>query len=190
MSGHFIHPVSDLDVMAGNATIGAEIVEDLPEVETVLIPFGGGGLTAGIASALTYLRPAAKVVACEVETAAPLRAAMAAGFPQPIEYQPSFVDGIGAGATLPEMWPIVRRLISGVAVVSLEETADAIRTLVERVHVVAEGAGAVPVAAALAGQGGDGTVCCIVSGGNLDPSRLAAILTRAPGSTAAAPKPA
>jgi threonine dehydratase len=182
MEGHFIHPVSDVAVMAGNATIGAEILEDLPHVEKVLVPYGGGGLCAGIASTLKYLGPGARVIACEVETAAPLSASMEAGSPQRIAYQPSFVDGIGASGLLPEMWPMVKGLIDGVAVVSLEETADAIRTLVQRMRVVAEGAGAVAVATALSGKAGDGTICCIISGGNIDPSRLAAILTKAPNS--------
>jgi len=179
---HFIHPVSDVAVMAGNATIGLEIIEDLPHVEKVLVPFGGGGLAAGIASTLKYLGPGALVIACEVETAAPLSASLAAGAPQQIAYRPSFVDGIGASGLLPEMWPLVKGLLSGVAVVTLEETANAIRTLVERVRVVAEGAGAVPLATALSGKAGDGIICCVISGGNIDASRLAAILTRAPDS--------
>lgn len=182
MEGRFIHPVSDVAVMAGNATIGAEILEDLPHVEKVLVPFGGGGLAAGIASTLKYLGPGARVIACEVETAAPLRASLEAGSPQAVSYQPSFVDGIGASGLLPEMWPMVRGLIEGVAVVSLEETADAIRTLVQRTHVVAEGAGAVALATALSGKAGGGTICCVISGGNIDPARLAAILTRTPDS--------
>jgi threonine dehydratase len=180
MEGTFIHPVSDVAVMAGNATIGAEILEDLPEVETVVVPFGGGGLAVGIASTLEYLSPGARVIACEVETATPLTASLKAGAPQQITYQASFVDGIGASGLLPEMWPLVRRLIAGVAVVTLEETAAAIRLMVERTRVVTEGAGAVPLATALSGKAGDGTLCCVVSGGNIDASRLAAILTRTP----------
>lgn len=179
---HFIHPVSDVAVMAGNATIGAEILEDLPHVEKVLVPFGGGGLAAGIASTLKYLGPGARVIACEVETATPLSASLEAGAPRQVAYRPSFVDGIGAAGLLPEMWPLVKGLIDGVAVVTLEETADAIRTLVERMKVVAEGAGAVPLATALSGKAGGGTLCCVISGGNIDASRLAAILTRTPDS--------
>jgi threonine dehydratase len=179
---HFIHPVSDVAVMAGNATIGAEILEDLPDVEKVLVPFGGGGLAAGIASTLKYLGPGARVIACEIETAAPLSASLQAGSPQQITYRPSFVDGIGSSGMLPEMWPMVKGLIEGVAVVSLEETADAIRILVERLRVVAEGAGAVPLATALSGRAGGGTLCCVISGGNINPSRLAAILTKTPDS--------
>ncbi|HEV8195558.1 MAG TPA: pyridoxal-phosphate dependent enzyme [Gemmatimonadales bacterium] len=182
MEGRFIHPVSDVAVMAGNATIGAEILEDLPHVEKVLVPFGGGGLIAGIASALKFLGPGARCIACEVESAAPLSASLAAGAPQPVTYSPSFVDGIGSSGLLPEMWPMVKGLIEGSAVVSLEETAEAIRTLVQRMRIVAEGAGAVALATALSGKAGGGTICCIVSGGNIDPARLAAILTKAPDS--------
>jgi threonine dehydratase len=184
MEGSFIHPVADVSVMAGNGTIGAEILEDLPHVEKVLVPFGGGGLAAGIASALKYLGPGARVIACEVETAAPLSASLQAGSPQQVAYHPSFVDGIGASGLLPEMWPLVKNLISGVAVMTIEETADAVRTLVERMRVVAEGAGAVPLATALSGKAGGGTICCVISGGNIDASRLAAILTKAPNSLA------
>ena len=182
LEGRFIHPVSDVTVMAGNATIGAEILEDLPHVEKVLVPYGGGGLAAGIASTLKYLGPGARVIACEVETAAPLGPSLAAGSPRQVPYQASFVDGIGAAGLLPEMWPMVKGLLGGVASVSLEETADAIRTLVQRMRVVAEGAGAVSLAVALSGRAGGGTICCIISGGNIDPVRLAAILTRAPDS--------
>jgi threonine dehydratase len=183
MDGTFIHPVSDVAVMAGNGTIATEILEDLPHVEKVLVPFGGGGLACGISSALKALEPGARVVACEVETAHPLSTSLEAGSPQTVPRTPSFVDGIGATGLLPEMWPLIRGLIEGVAVVSLEETAEAIRMLVERMRVVAEGAGAVPLAAAMSGKAGGGTICCVISGGNIDPARLAAILTKAPGAT-------
>jgi threonine dehydratase len=180
-AGTFIHPVADVEVMAGNGTIALEILEDLPDVEKVLVPFGGGGLACGIASALKAVGPGTRVIACEVETAAPLAPSLAAGSPQMVTYTPSFVDGIGSSKLLPEMWPAVQGLVEGAVVVSLEETADAIRTLVERIRIVAEGAGAVSVAAALSGRAGGGTICCVVTGGNIDPSRLAAILTKAPG---------
>lgn len=182
IEGRFIHPVSDVAVIAGNATIGAEILEDLPLVEKVLVPYGGGGLVSGIASTFKYLAPGARVFACEIDTAAPLTASMAKGSPQEISYQASFVDGIGASGLLPEMWPMVKGLIEGVTTVSLEETAEAIRTLVQRVHVVAEGAGAVSLATALSGKVGGGTICCVISGGNIDPLRLAAILSKTPNS--------
>ena len=174
--GLFIHPVSDPAVMAGNGTIGLELLEDLPEADAVIIPFGGGGLSCGIASALRALKPDMRIYAAEVETAAPLAAALEAGSPQAIPYTASFVDGIGSSAVLPEMWPLVRRLLDGSLVVSLEEVAAAIRVLLERNRVLAEGAGATPVAAALAGKAGAGKVVCIVSGGNIDSAELISIL--------------
>ena len=187
MEGAFIHPVSNVAVMAGNATIATEILEDLPHVEKVLVPFGGGGLSCGISSALKALQPGARVVGCEVESAHPLSASLEAGEPRKVSYTPSFVDGIGASGILPEMWPLIKGLIDAAAVVTLDEAADAIRLLVERMRVVAEGAGAVPVAAALSGKAGGGTICCIISGGNIDPARLAAILMRQPGATEVTP---
>ncbi len=176
MEGFFIHPVSDPAVIAGNGTIGLEILEDLPEVDAVVIPYGGGGLSAGIATAIRALKPDSRVYACEVETAAPLAASFEAGSPQEVEYTPSFVDGIGGKSILPEMWPLASSLLDGSLVVGLEQVASAIRTLVERNHVVAEGAGAAPVAAALEGRAGGDKVVCVVSGGNLDPDKLASIL--------------
>jgi threonine dehydratase len=176
MDGLFIHPVSDPAVMAGNGTIGLEILEDLPEVDAVLVPYGGGGLSCGIASALVALKPGTRVFACEVETAAPLAPSLAAGEPRTVTYTASFVDGIGSPFVLPDMWPLVRRLLAGSIVMSLAAVADAVRLMVERQHVVAEGAGAAPVAAALSGRAGTGRVVCVVSGGNLDPARLATIL--------------
>jgi threonine dehydratase len=176
MRGRFIHPVSDADVIAGNGTIGLEIAEDLPDVQTVLVPYGGGGLSCGIASALRHAAPKARVLACEVETAAPFAASLAAGGPTSVPYRPSFVDGIGAKGVLEEMWPLTSTLLSGSVVVSLEESAAAIRLLVSRARMVAEGAGAASVAAARSGRAGAGAIVCVVSGGNLDPAKLAAIL--------------
>ncbi len=176
LDGLFIHPVSHPAVMAGNGTIGLEIVEDLPDVDAVLVPYGGGGLSCGIASALAALRPGVPVYACEVETAAPLAASWAAGEPVTINYVPSFVDGIGGKSVLPEIWPLARRLLAGSLVMTLEEVAAAIRLLLVRNRVLAEGAGATPVAAALAGRAGTGKVACVVSGGNLDTGKLASIL--------------
>jgi threonine dehydratase len=176
MKGLFIHPVSEPAMIAGNGTIGLEICEDLPDVEAVVIPFGGGGLSCGIASALRALKPNTRVYACEVETAAPLAASLAAGAPQKIQRLPSFVDGIGAPVVLQEMWPLASRLLTGSLVVSLAEVASAIKLLVERNRVVAEGAGATSVAAALTGKAGTGKVVCIVSGGNIDTDKLVRIL--------------
>ncbi|HKQ57626.1 MAG TPA: threonine/serine dehydratase [Candidatus Eisenbacteria bacterium] len=176
MEGFFVHSVSDPAVMAGNGTIGLEVLEDLPQVDTIVVPFGGGGLSCGIASAVRAVRPEVRVLACEVETAAPLAPSLAAGTPQTVAYTPSFVDGIGSPFLLPEMWPLARRLLAGSLVMSLDEVARAIRLLLERHRVLAEGAGATPVAAALSGRAGQGRIACIVSGGNLSASALAAIL--------------
>jgi threonine dehydratase len=174
--GQFVHPVSDPAVMAGNATIALEIVEDLPDVDAVLVPYGGGGLSCGIAAVLRALRPQTRVFACEVETAAPLDASLHAGHPEAIDYRPSFVDGIGGRSVLAEMWPLARTLLAGSRVVSVAEIAGAVRTLVERNRVVAEGAGAASVAAALKGIEGARTIVCVVSGGNIDTARLVRIL--------------
>jgi threonine dehydratase len=176
LDGLFIHPVADRAVIAGNGTIGLEIFEDLSGVEAIVVPWGGGGLSCGIAAAARGLSPSTKVFAAEVETAAPLSAARAAGRPVPVAYTPSFVDGIGARGLLAPMWPLAQELISDSLVVSLAETAAAIRVLASRARVVAEGAGAVPVAAALSGRAGAGRIVCIVSGGNIDAERLAEIL--------------
>ncbi len=172
----FVHPVIEPAMMAGSGTIGLEILEDLPEVDVVVVPYGGGGLSSGIASAIRAKKPGTNVLAAEVETAAPLSASLAAGRPTPVEYVPSFVDGIGSSGVLEEMWPLASSLLDGAVVSSPAEVADAVRLLVDRNHVVAEGAGAVPVAAALAGRAGSGTVVCVVSGGNIDGSKFAAIL--------------
>ena len=177
MKGLFIHPVSDPAVIAGNGTIGLEILEDLPDVDTVVIPFGGGGLSCGIATAMRALKPDTRIYACEVETAAPLKTSLLAGSPQSVDYIPSFVDGIGGKSVLPEMWPLVKSLIDGSLVVSLREVAAALRHLVERNRVIVEGAGAASVAAALAGMAGTGRVVCVVSGGNIDFDKLAKIIT-------------
>lgn len=176
LEGLFIHPVSDTAVMAGNGTIGLEILEDLPDVETVLIPYGGGGLSAGIASAVRALKPGVNVFACEVETAAPLAAAFAAGEPKEIDFTPSFVDGIGGKSVLAEMWPLVSRLLDGSLVASLIAVASALRLLAERNRVIAEGAAAVPVAAAVSGKAGGGKIVCVVSGGNIDLHKLCSLL--------------
>jgi threonine dehydratase len=172
----FVHPVQDERVMAGNGTIGLELLEDLPEPDVVLVPFGGGGLSSGIASAVKALRPQTRVYAVEPETGAPLTAAFVEGEPQPIDFVASFVDGAGGPALLPVMWPLVRGLLDDAFAVSLDETAEAVRVLARRARVVAEGAGALALAAALGGRVEGGTLVCIVSGGNIDPSKLATIL--------------
>jgi len=177
VDGLFVHPVQDERVMAGNGTIGLEILEDLPDPDWVLIPWGGGGLTTGIASAVKALRPETRIAACEPETAAPVSAALAAGGePQEVEYTPSFVDGAGARSLLPRVWEHARELLDDAFAIPLDEAAAAVRLLAERARVIAEGAGALAPAAALAGRVGSGKIVCVVSGGNIDASRLAAIL--------------
>jgi threonine dehydratase len=175
--GAFVHPFSDRRVMAGNGTIGLEVLEDLPDVDAVVIPYGGGGLSCGIASAIRARSPATRVYAAEVSTAAPLAPSLEAGEPVEIDYTPSFVDGIGAPVVFPEMFALARTLLDGSLVVDLDAAADAVRHLATRAHVVAEGAGAVPVAAALAGMAGTGRIVAIVSGGGIDASELAGILS-------------
>ncbi len=176
IGGLFIHPVSDPAVIAGNGTIGLEILEDLPDVDAVVVPFGGGGLSCGIAAALRALSPATRVFASEVETAAPFAASLAAGRPVAIDHTPSFVDGIGGKSMLPEMWPLANQLLAGSLVVSVAQAAASVRLIAERNRVIAEGAGATSVAAAILGKAGTGKVVCVISGGNIDPSKLAKIL--------------
>lgn len=176
LDGLFIHPVSDPAVIAGNATIGLELAEDLAGIDTVYVPFGGGGLSCGIASALRGVLPRARVVAVEPDTAAPMGASLAAGRPTPVTYRPSFIDGSGGKSVLPAMWPLLRQLLAGAEAVSVADTAEAVRLLATRTRVVAEGAGALALAAARRHGGGPGRVVAIVSGGNIDPERLATIL--------------
>jgi len=176
VKGTFIHAFDDPDVMAGNGTIALEILEDLPDVDAVIIPWGGGGLTCGIASVLRELRPECKVFSAEVGTSAPLAASWAAGKPIEIDYQPSFVDGIGAKGVFPQMFERARKLIDGPLVAELQEVAAAVKLLAERNRIVAEGAGACSVACALSGKAGTGKVVCVVSGGNIDSTKLVKIL--------------
>jgi threonine dehydratase len=177
VDGLFVHPVDDEAVMAGNGTIGLELVEQLDHFDAVVIPWGGGGLTTGIASAVKALRPDVRVVTAEPETAAPLAASFVAGEPVEIDYRPSFVDGAGGRALLPSMWARAQKLVDKAVAVPIDETAAAVRLLASRTHVVAEGAGALALAAALRGDaGGTGRVICVVSGGNIDAAVLARIL--------------
>ncbi len=171
----FIHPFADMRMMAGNGTAGLEILEDLPNVDSVVIPFGGGGLSVGIASAIRAKSPRTRVYAVEPETAAPLSASFAAGSAQEIHRIPSFVDGIGGKSVLPEMWERAKNLLLPV-VVSLSDITMAVKLLIERNRIVAEGAGAASVAAAMTGKAGLGKIVCIVSGGNIDSSKLGRIL--------------
>ncbi len=177
MQGLFIHPFADAGVMAGNGTIALEILDDLADVDVVLVPYGGGGLACGIASVVRALSPRTLVFAVEVETAAPLTASLAAGAQTAVQYIRTFIDGMGSGAVADSMWPLAQSLLDGTIVVTVGQVADAVRLLVERSRVVAEGAGAAPVAAALSGVFRGQRVVCVVSGGNIDAHRLAAILT-------------
>lgn len=176
VDGLFVHPVADEAVMAGNGTIGLELAEDAPGFDSVVIPWGGGGLTTGIASAVKALRPEVRVVTAEPETAAPLAAAFAAGEPREIEFRPSWVDGAGGRALLPGMWERARELVDEAVAVSLPDVEEAVRLLATRAHVVAEGAGALALAVAL--QREDRCIC-IVSGGNIDPDVYAGIISPA-----------
>jgi threonine dehydratase len=174
----YIDAVRDPAAFAGNGTIALEILEDLPDVDAIFVPFGGGGLACGIANALRASGSAAKVIACELETAHPFKAAREAGGPVAAPCDPGFVTGVGFGSVLAEMWPVANGLIDDCVTVSLSEVVDAIRLLAQDNKVVAEGAGAIPVAAALADRHGFRKVCAVVSGGNLDPMLLAKILRR------------
>jgi threonine dehydratase len=174
--GTFIHPGADPTVIAGNATAGLEIVEDLPDVDAIVVPYGSGGLACGIACAARAVRPGVRVYACEVETAAPFAASLAAGKPVSVTYTPTFIDGIGGRSVLDQIWPLAREVLAGSIVVSVRQVADAVRLIAERTRVIAEGAGAAPVAAALAHDLGVDRVACVVSGGNIDSRKLAKIL--------------
>ena len=174
--GQFIHPVSRPDVIAGNGTVGLEILEDLPHVDAIVIPFGGGGLSTGIASAVKALNSDIRVFASEVETACPLAESLTANRPLNIDYRASFVDGIGSGGILTEMWEMVSTLLDGSIVVSLQEVSNAIRQMIVQNRIIAEGAGGSSLAAALTGKAGLGKIVCVISGGNIDFSKLEVIM--------------
>jgi len=177
IDGTFVHPFDDERVMAGNGTIGLELLEDLPEIDTVLIPWGGGGLAIGIATALRALKPSVRIYAVEAETAAPFTASWQAGSPQVIDYRPSFVDGIGSKTVFANMFALAQDVLDGSFTASLDEIASAVKLIAERNRTIAEGAGAVALAVALSGKAGRGRIACIVSGGNIDGMKLAAILS-------------
>ena len=176
LDGLFVHPVQDPAVMAGNGTIGLEILEDLPDPDAIVIPYGGGGLTTGVASAVKALRPGTKIITAEPDTAAAMAAALAAGHPADVDYRASFVDGSGSRRVLDSMWPLVAPLVDEALAIGVAEVAAAVRTLAERVRIIAEGAGALAPAAALSGRAGTGKVVCVVSGGNINLGKLAEIL--------------
>jgi threonine dehydratase len=174
--GVFIHPYSHPDMMAGNGVIGLELLEDLPEIDAVIAPWGGGGLICGIASVIKALQPRTKVYASEIDTGAPLAPSLAAGHPVEVPFAPCFTDGIGGSFVNREMFALARELLDGSIVVSSEQTAAAARLIMERTRVIPEGAAATALAAALSGQAGEGRIVCIVSGGNVDAKTLIALL--------------
>jgi threonine dehydratase len=174
--GLYIDAVRDPAALAGDGTIGVELLAAAEDLDAILVPFGGGGLACGIACAIRAMRPSVRIIACELASAHPLKAAFEAGAPVETAHQAGFVSGVGFGTVLPEMWPLVRTMIDGVITVSLAEVAAAIKTLVERNRVVAEGAGAVSLAAALSGRYEHKTVCAVISGGNIDGATLTTIL--------------
>ena len=176
MPGLFVHPFADAGVMAGNGTIALELLDDLADVDVVLVPYGGGGLSCGIAAVLRESSPRTKVYAVEVETAAPLTASLAAGKPVRVNVTRTFVDGMGSSAVSEEMWPLACTLLAGTHVVTVAEVAEGVRMLAGRCRIVAEGAGAATLAAALSPRFAGQRVACVVSGGNLDMDKLATIL--------------
>jgi len=174
--GLYIDAVRSPAAMAGNGTIGLEIIEQLPDVDTVIVPFGGGGVACGVASAIRALKPDTRLMVSESDAAAPLTAAFKAGRPVPVAVKPSFISGAGAPSVLEEMWPLLSEFVDGTVVSPVTEVAAAVRLLIERNHVVAEGAGAIPVAGALAGKAGTGKTVCVITGGNIDREVMAKIL--------------
>jgi threonine dehydratase len=180
VDAEFVHAFDDVDVMAGNGTIALELLEDLPDLDAVVIPWGGGGLACGIAAVLRARAPHVRIYAAEVETAAPLAASLAAGKPQTVDYTPSFVDGIGSTTVFANMFEHARRLLDESLVVSLADAAEAIKSVAERSRVILEGASACAVAAALSGRAGPGKVVAIASGGNIDLETFARLVSPGP----------
>jgi threonine dehydratase len=175
--GLFIHPVDDDRVMAGNGTIGLELLEQLDDFDTVAVPYGGGGLLTGIASAVKQARPDVKFFAVEPETGAPATATLQAGVPTAVEYTPSFVDGSGSRELIPRVWEQASQLLDGAVSMPIDQVAETVRLIAERARVIAEGAGALAASAALNGRlDGAKKAVCIVSGGNIDPAVLSRIL--------------
>ena len=177
VDGHFIHPFSDLSVMAGNGTIGLEILEDLPDVQSLIISYAGGGLSCGIASAVKAINPSIKIYAAEVETGAPFAASLELGQPKVVNYTSSFVDGIGGSMVFNEMFDLAKELLDGSFISSLEEIAVASKIIMERNRIIVEGAAGAAVAAAMAGKAGKSKTACIISGGNIDSEKIKLILS-------------
>ena len=177
VEGTFIHPFDDHNFVAGNATLGMEIVEDMPNVKTVITAIGGGGLISGVASAVRQLAPNVRILGAEPETAAPGALSFDKNSPQVFsDWQASFVDGAGGKSIFPRMWERMQGLVDGSIVVTLDEVRRAMRVMAEKARVVSEGAGALPVAAALSGRAGDGPIVAVVSGGNIDLKKFAELI--------------
>ncbi|HEY8132390.1 MAG TPA: pyridoxal-phosphate dependent enzyme [Thermoanaerobaculia bacterium] len=177
VEGTFIHPFDDHDFVAGNATLGMEILEDLPKVKTVIAAIGGGGLISGIGSAIRQLAPKVRILGAEPETAAPGALSFEKNSPQVFsEWQASFVDGAGGKSIFPRMWERMHGIVDGSIVVSLDEVKRAMRMVAEKVRVITEGAGALAVAAALSGRAGEGPIVAVVSGGNVDLKKFAELI--------------
>jgi threonine dehydratase len=178
IEGAFVHPFDDHDFVAGNATLGLEILEDLPNVKTIIAAIGGGGLISGIGSAVRQLAPSVRILGAEPETAAPGALSFQKGSPQVFDrWQASFVDGAGGKSMFPRMWERMHGIVDGSVVVTLDEVRRAMRLVAEMARVIAEGAGALGVAAAMSGQAGDGPIVAVVSGGNIDLKKFAELVT-------------
>jgi threonine dehydratase len=177
VDGAFVHPFDDHEFIAGNASLGLEILEDLPNVGTIIAAIGGGGLVAGIGSSVRQLAPHVRILGAEPETAAPGARSFEKGSPQVFDdFQPSFVDGAGGKSVFPRMWERMQGIVDGSIVVTLEETRRAMRLVAEKVRVISEGAGALAVAAALSGKAGDGPIVAVISGGNIDLKKFAELI--------------
>ena len=178
LDGTFIHPFDNQDFIAGHGTMGLEIIEDAPDVHTVIAAIGGGGLITGVGSAVKALRPDVRVIGAEPETAAPYAYSLREGGPRKFpNWQASFVDGAGGQSVTERMWQRMQQVVDGAITVSLDETREAMRLIAEKSRAIAEGAGALSLAAALTGQAGDGPIVCIVSGGNVDLAKFADLVT-------------
>jgi len=179
--GTFVHPFDDDHFIAGHATMGLEILEDAPDTTAVIAAIGGGGLISGVGSAIKALKPPVRIWGAEPETAAPMARSLAAGSPQEFkDWKPSFVDGAGGQSVFPRMWQRMKPLLAGSIVVSLEQTRNAMRLMAEKARIISEGAGALPLAAALTGQAGAGPIVGIVSGGNIDLKKFSELIGSGP----------
>ena len=179
VDGTFIHPFDDDDFIAGHGTMALEILEDAPDVAAVIASIGGGGLIAGVASAIKAMKSEVKVLGVEPETAAPAALSFERGSPQIFpNWKASFVDGAGGQSMFPRMWERMKPVVDGYIVVTLEETKNAMRLLAEKIRVIAEGAGALPVAAALSGKAGKGPIVAIISGGNIDLQKFCELISQ------------